>query len=138
MAEEDTSRKELQKLYLQMQLMQQQSQQLQQQIQSIEQQVEELEGVRDGLERLKDVKPGTEIYVPFAGGVFIKAELKDSENLLLNVGAGTAVTKPIPDTIETINAQIAEMAGLRKQMAEQLDRIIAKAKEVERNMEKLV
>ncbi len=136
--ENPTMDKELQKLYLQMQMLEQQSQQLQKQIQSIDQQVGELESIKVGLEQLQTVKPGTEIFVPFAGGIFIKAELKDNKNLLLNVGANTAVTKSAEGTMETIAAQVMEMADLRQKMAEQLDRVIEKARELEQEMEKLV
>ncbi len=130
--------KELQKLYLQMQMLEQQSQQLQKQIQAIDQQVGELEGIKAGLEQLQAVKPGTEIFVPFAGGIFLKATLKDSKNLLLNVGAGTAVEKPVSDTMETISAQVMEIGELRQKMVEQLDRVIGKARTIEKEMEKLV
>src|SRR3989344_7868442 len=110
---DDMPDKELQRLYMQMQVLQQQAQQLQQQIQAIDQQLSELETVKEGLDKLKDVKPGTEVLVPFSGGIFIKAELKDSKDVLLNVGAGIAVSKPIPDTIVALAEQAEEMATLR-------------------------
>jgi len=136
--ENPTMDKELQKLYLQMQMLEQQSQQLQKQIQAIDQQVGELESIKAGLEQLQAVKPGTEIFVQFAGGIFIKAELKDNKDLLLNVGASTAVTKSTEGTIGTISAQVMEMAELRQKMVEQLDRVIEKARDLEQEMEKLV
>ena len=134
--EEKAMSKDLQKFYFQLQVLEQQGQQLQQQLQAIGQQVEELEHVKEGLEQLQNVKPGTEIFVPFAGGVFVKAELKDSQQLLLNVGAGTAILKSVPETITTIMSQIDDMAGLRQQMTEQLERVYAKAQDISQQMEK--
>ncbi len=135
--EPQTMNKDLQRTYLQMQLIEQQTQQLQKQIHAIDQQTEELENVKTSLEQLQGIALGTEMFVPFAGGIFVKAELKDNKSLLINVGAGTAVTKSAPDTIETVSQQISEMGDLRQQMVTQLDRLVEKAREIEKAMEKM-
>ena len=50
------------------------------------------------LDDLKTTKTGTEILVPMASGIFIKAELKDNKELAINVGADTVVKKNIEET----------------------------------------
>jgi len=58
-----------------------QIQQLQQQIQAIDAQMEEIEGVVSGLDQLKTSKIGSEILVPLHAGIFVKAELKQTDEL---------------------------------------------------------
>ena len=134
---EPTINKELQQLYVHMQMLEQQSKQLQKQIQSLDQQMEELETVKRALEELQHVPLDTEILVPLSGGIFVKAALKDNTNLLVNVGADTGVTKSVPDTISTITSQFAELQQLREQMQAQLERVIGKAQELEQHVEKM-
>ncbi len=86
-------KKQIQEKYMQMQLIEQQMQQIQKQLQLLENQLQELNLTLQALDDLKNTKPGTDILVPIASGIFFKAELKDNEELALNVGADTVVKK---------------------------------------------
>ncbi|HLC99186.1 MAG TPA: prefoldin subunit alpha [Candidatus Nanoarchaeia archaeon] len=129
--------KELQKRYLELQLLDQQIKQIQKNIELIENQMAELESMSISLEELSSVKPGTEIFVPVAGGVFAKAELKDNKDLVINVGAGTAVKKSITQTKGMIANQINDIASARDELLMQLHQFVSKAQKIQQDLIKL-
>ena len=106
-----------------MQMLEQHSRQMQEQVQQIDQQSMELEAVKGSLDELKEVKPGTEMLVPISGGLFIKAEMKDSHNIFVNVGAGTTVIKDVESAKKLIDEQLVEMENVKRQIMENLDKI---------------
>ncbi|MBD3313811.1 prefoldin subunit alpha [Candidatus Woesearchaeota archaeon] len=123
--------KEDQQKYLELQMLDQQIKQIQKNLELIDNQISELAQISQSLEELRDVKPGTEAFVPITGGVFIKAEIKDSKNLLVNVGAGATVEKSVPDTIDLINNQKKEIESAREELLEQLKDAVKKARELQ-------
>lgn len=129
--------KKLQKLYFKFQILEQHIKQMQQQTATLHAQLIELVSTTQSLEYLKGVKPGTEILVPISSGVYAKAEIKDNENLIVNVGAQTTVRKSMNDTKKIIEIQITEMRKIQEQMAEELERLTNQAALIEREMNKL-
>ncbi len=128
----------MQNKYMQMQMLDQQSKQMQEQVQQIDQQSMELEAVKESLDEMKDVKSGTEILVPISGGLFIKAEMKDSQNVLINVGAGTTVQKDVSQAKKMIDEQIVEMEKVKGQIMENLDKIAEQFGLVQEEMRKFM
>ena len=137
MLDEKNKEKKLQKLYLQFQILDQNIKQIQQQATTLNAQLVELVGATHNLEDLKNVKKGTEILVPISSGVYAKAEIKDNENILVNVGANTNVKKSVDDTKKIIETQIEEMKKLQKQMLEELNHLTTQAALIENEMNKI-
>lgn len=100
---------EMQKKYVEFQILQQQLQQVYQQIQQIDTQLTELNNVIVSLEDFKNLKPGSEMLVPLASGIFAYAELKQTDMVRVNVGSNVSVKKSIGDTINLVKAQIKEL-----------------------------
>ena len=129
--------KKLQKLYMQFQILEQHIKQMQQQAATLNAQLLDLISTTHSLDDLKNVKPGTEILVPISSGVYIKGELKDNKNLIVNVGANTTVRKSLDDTKKIVEMQAEEMKGLQKQALEELQRLTNQAAIIEREMNNL-
>ena len=109
---------------VQLQVLQEQVKYLRNQIQQCETQQEELTKTYDALDQLRDVKEGTEIKVPLAGGIFISATLNKVDPVLVNVGANVSVKKSIDDTHALIKEQQKELEGLKKQLMTEHDKMI--------------
>jgi len=45
---------------------------------------------------------------PIINGIFVKAELKDNQNLLINVGADTVVEKTVSQAVELLKERQKE------------------------------
>jgi len=129
--------KKLQKLYMQFQVLDQNIKQIQQQAQTLNAQLVELVGATRSLDDIKNVKNGTEILVPISSGVYAKAEIKDTENMLVNVGANINVKKSVDDTKKIIETQVEEMKKLQKQMLGELNRLTTQAGLIENEMNKI-
>ncbi|MFC1697176.1 prefoldin subunit alpha [Nanoarchaeota archaeon] len=92
---------ETQQKMLELQIMSQQMQQMQQQLEKVDIQTQDLNIMIDAVENMKKTKKGDELMVSLTPGIFAKATLEDSEKLIVNVGAGTAVEKS-PDQTKVI------------------------------------
>jgi prefoldin alpha subunit len=129
--------KDVQSKYIELQLLDQQIKQAQKQIELIENQVNELTAINEGLEGFSTTANGTEILIPLSGGVFAKAELKDNKNLIVNVGAGTALTKSVPDTQKMVTDQMDELLKVRDELLFQMQQYANKANKSQQELEKL-
>ena len=130
----DEKEKKLQKLYLQFQVLEQHIKQAQQQSMALNAQLAELISTMQSLDALKNVKPGTEVLMQISSGIYAEGEIKDSDNLIVNVGANTTVKKNLSDTKKIIESQIEEMKELRKQAAEELQNLTHQAALIEKEM----
>ena len=124
-------------LYLDMQMINQQIVQTQKQIQTIEESVNELMIAVQGLDEFKDIKQGKEILVPVVGGIFAKAELKESKELIVNIGSDTAVTKSVDDVKNMLNKQVEGMQNTQQKLIENLQEFSIKAKDIENKLTEL-
>ena len=123
----DEQKKEMQEQYVALQILDHQMKQ-----------VQELDAVVASLDELASVKAGSEMFVPMSSGIFIKAELKDTTDVLVNVGSGTVVKKSIAQAKALLDGQIVEMRGLQEQLAQQLQKLTAEASNVEEKVSSLM
>ena len=129
--------KKLQKLYTQFQILDQNIKQMQQQAAALNTQLIDLVSTTKNLDDLKNVKKGTEIFFPVSSGVYAKGEIKDNENLIVNVGADITVKKNLSDTKQIIEKQIGEMKKIQTQTVEELQRLTNQAALIEKEMNTL-
>ena len=96
--------------YMQFQMLQQQIEQLTKHAELLNQKGSELDVSIEAIKELGKTKDNTEILSPIAGGIFLKAELKDSKNLIVNVGSDVTVEKSIPEVIEILEKQKKDLS----------------------------
>ncbi len=135
--EKTLNEKALQAKYMEMQMLDQQIRHLSQQLQALDVQTMELRAVVGSLDELAEVREGTEILVPISGGIFVKAEIKNTKNLFVNVGSSTNVKKSVPDTKKLIEDQIVEMQNHREDVLKHVEELTGKAMEIEHELMEL-
>lgn len=116
---------------LQYQVIQQQMMQLQQQLQMIENNVMEIEAAKQAVDDLGKAKKGSEVLAPITSGIFVKSELKDNKNFLINVGSNTVVEKDSSKVIELLEKQNQEIRNVQKEMMTNLETLAVKAMHLE-------
>lgn len=111
--------------YMQLQLLQQQVEQITDYAEKLQGQHKELDTSIEALSELQKTNVNTEILAPIANGIFLKAELKDNQILVVNVGAGVTVEKTIPEVLklleeqkEKITENLSEAEGILQQLHE--------------------
>ncbi|MDP6599943.1 MAG: prefoldin subunit alpha [Candidatus Woesearchaeota archaeon] len=124
----------LQKLYMEFQVLEQQIKQLEKQNTMLNNQLMELMMTNQGLEDTKKIKEGTEILTPLSSGIYAKAQLKDSKNLIVNVGSSITVVKDVNSAKKMIEDQIEEIKKLQENLVDQLQTQTTKATSLEQEI----
>lgn len=101
---------QLQQKVLQFQMLQQQLEQVNQHLEMLTQQAAELDISINAVKEIGETKINNEILAPLAGGIFLKAELKENQKLIVNVGSGVTVEKTIPQVVELLQHQQVEIS----------------------------
>lgn len=89
------SKEQIKEKYEEFKLLQEHIEKISEHINLLTEQQIQIEQTTTALEDIKKVELGTEILVPLADGLFIKANLKDTTEVLVNVGAETIVPRSI-------------------------------------------
>ncbi|MCH8329138.1 MAG: prefoldin subunit alpha [Nanoarchaeota archaeon] len=127
----------LQKLYLEFQMLDQHIKQLEKQSAVLNNQLMELMATNQSLDDMKKTDQKTEILVPLSSGIYAKAELKDNKSFIVNVGANTALVKDISSTKKMIEDQIDELKKLQEALVNQLQTQTLKAASMEQEINKI-
>jgi len=95
---------------------------LQQQIDTLNATITELSVAMDTLATVKG-QGNNETLVPIGAGSFLITELKNTDEVIIGLGAGVAVKKKIDDAKDTITEQRTELEELRDKMSGDLQKI---------------
>lgn len=112
--------KELQRKYIEFQLLNQHIKKIDQQLAELGQQLTGLLILKDGLGDLKKTT-SKDLFVSLGPGVFLEATLKDTERVLVNVGSNILVKKLAENTKEMISGQIDEMRELIQKIEQEME-----------------
>lgn len=134
MAVEKESKKEMQKKYVELQVLANQLKQMQAQVQALDEHSIELSSIIENIEELKAFESGREILVPFSEGIFARANLQDSKELIVNVGSGILVRKGLSETAELLSKRINDINGQKEMLINELQEISIKAGKLEESL----
>ena len=126
---------QLRERFMQFQMLQKQMEQINEHVELIQRQREEVMESIYALEGLGQVKENTEIFAPIATGVFVKASFKDTKNLLINVGADTAVERSVTDVIGLLKKQDEGLQEKMRQAGEILEQLQEQAMQIYNQVE---
>lgn len=115
-------RQKLEALVNELNTYQGQAEVLQQQIESLNATLTELTVALDTLDTVKG-EENKETLVPIGAGSFIVTELKNTDEVIIGLGAGVAVKKKIVDAKDTITEQRKELEDLRNKLTSDLQKI---------------
>ncbi len=134
----DDKEKKAQELYMQFQMLDQHIKQLQRQLEVVTNQLIELSVTSSSLDDFKNIASGKEIFVPLSSGIFAKASISDTSELLVNVGANVAVKKDVASTKSLIQNQMEEIKKIQKQMIDELEKMTSHAAQLEMQLQNAV
>ena len=100
----------------------QQAELIQQQIDLIQTSIAEVDALSNTLDDLNGEK-SVEAFVPVGAGSFIKGELKDTDEIIISIGAGYAIKKDAEGAKKII-------AGQKKDLEDSLDKMLANLQQV--------
>ena len=100
----------------------QQADLIRQQIELIQSSISEVDVLSNTLDDLNGEK-AVEAFVPVGAGSFIKGELKDTDEIIISIGAGYAIKK------DAEGAKVI-IAGQKKDLEDSLDKMLANLQQV--------
>ena len=127
-----------QEMYMEFQVLDQHIKQLQKQLEMVTHQLIELTVTSNSLDEFNNIKNEKEVFVPLSSGIFAKASIKDTSQLLVNVGANVVVKKDVAETKKLISNQIEEIKKVQKNMIDELDKMTEHAAQLEKQLQNLV
>lgn len=81
------------------------------------------------LEGSKGKTSETEALVPIGSGSFIKANLANVDKVIIGVGAGVCIEKPIEDSMKDLRLRSSELERARTTVTQQLNQIIGQSED---------
>lgn len=113
---------------------------LNQQMETVKASLAELTSAEDTLKSIQG-KAGTETFVPIGAGSFIITELKNTDKVIVGLGAGAAAKKDIEEAKKNISSQKKDLEELMNKMNGDIqkltDFIVRKSPEAEALLKKL-
>lgn len=137
-AKAESTEKKAQEMYMEFQVIEQHIKQMQGQLEMVTGQLMELNATSGSLDEFKKISPGREIFVPLSAGIFAKASIKDTSELLVNVGANTAVKKDVDSTKKLIQSQIEEVKSMQTRIINELEKLTGHASQLEMKLQSMV
>jgi prefoldin alpha subunit len=127
----------LQNKYIELQLLKQQITALVEQKQQLDERFFELNTTIDALEKMGKIKGGDEIWSQIGSGTFVKSDIKDTENVLVAVGAGVVVSETRHRASEILKGRAHEIETISNEMVKQANDYLERASKLEPELEKL-
>jgi prefoldin alpha subunit len=90
------------------------------------------------LENLKKTEKEKEILLPIGGSAFLHAKLKDSSNVLFDIGAGVVAEKKREEAIVKIDQKIEELQKTQEQISSAMQNLQNTSAEVSARAQKLL
>ena len=81
------------------------------------------------LEGTKGKGGETEALVPVGSGSFVKTKLADVQKVIIGVGAGVCIEKPIEDSMKDLRLRSSELERARTTVTQQLSQIIGQSED---------
>ncbi|MGB9936736.1 MAG: prefoldin subunit alpha [Methanobacterium sp.] len=133
-------RQRLEQMVTEINMYQSQLDVLKQQIESVKASIAELLSAEETLEAVKG-KENTETFVPIGAGSFLIAEIKNTDQVIMGLGAGAAAKKNIDEAKESISSQRKELEQLVDKMSGDIQKltefIMRKSPEAEALLQKV-
>lgn len=133
-------RQRLEQMVNEINMYQSQLELLKQQIETVKASIAELTSAEESLNAIEG-KENTETFVPIGAGSFVIAEIKNTDQVVMGLGAGAAAKKNIGEAKESISSQKKELEQLVDKMVGDVqkltDYIVKKSPEAEALLRKV-
>jgi len=132
----DDTQEELQRLYIQQQILKHNMSAYSEQKNIIEAKLMELNSTINAIAELKT--SGKEILANLGSNVMIKSEIKDNENVIIEIGADIYGKKNLDDAISVLNERRDELIDTNNKIMMEINKMNVQLMHIEPEMQKLV
>lgn len=115
-----------------------QAEALQRNLELVNSSLEELEVVVKSLEEIRGQGKKNEILVPIGADSYVSSRILDTQRVILGIGAGVAVKKPIQEAKKDLEARIEELEGVKKELGERLALLLERIQELAPRVQQVI
>src|SRR6266542_5664418 len=76
------------------------------------------------IEGTKESGRDVEMLIPIGSGSFVKAKLEDPQNIIIGVGAGVCIEKPLEESMKDLRLRSSELEKARVSVTQQLSQVL--------------
>jgi prefoldin alpha subunit len=109
LAHPDKTEEELRRLSVEMRYLEQTAETLQQRIGMVNAAIADLTYANMTLDGIEKEKENAELLVPIGGNSYVKAKLADTNTVIVGMGAGVSVEKPLAEARVTLKERLDEL-----------------------------
>jgi prefoldin alpha subunit len=120
------------KLYVELKELDDQIKKLNSHLETLDEQLSDINTSKLVISKFTELKHGDELRVPLTSGIYIKAELKDTKKVMVNVGANVTVEKTPAEVTEILDTQINELNAFRESLVSNMKQLIARIEEIQK------
>jgi len=129
---------EFQRLLLEQRVLEESARTLQERLELVSAALRDSAIAQTTLQGIKTQKTETEALIPIGAGSHVRAKLADVSKIVMGIGAGVAVEKPIEDSVNEIKERIADLDKARTSLQEQLSQALFRIEEGREKLGELV
>jgi len=131
------SQEKIQQKYIMLQMIDVQIKELEKEIGAIEQRAFEISNLKASLRAMAESKPNSKSFSPIGLGIFTESEIKNTKEVLVNVGSGVLVKKHITEAEDILGKQMVQIDKITLQMTQNLTSLATRAQEIEKEIQEL-
>ncbi len=128
---------ELQQKYMSLQLIEAQIKELQEELEKLEHRNQELMLLGQSLGDFAAGKPSKALS-SVGMGIYAESELKNTKEVLVNVGSGVLVKKPVSETKDLIQKQVDASVDILEKLTRNMQLLVQRANELQGELQELV
>jgi prefoldin alpha subunit len=128
---------ELQTKYIQLQVLKQQLSAFIEEKQTVDERVNELNMTVDALHKLDDVTKGGEIWSSIGSSAFVRSDIKDTEKVLIAIGAGVVVRETRERAIEILQERADALNKINNDIMTEIMKFSGAIEQLEPEVERL-
>ena len=120
MVDKEKLEKEVQRKYLQLQMYKHQLNALVEEKNNIDARIGEMRMTINSLEKLTEIKKGDEIWSSLGSNAFVMSDIKNTDSVLINIGAGVVVKSTRKHSIEILQSRLDEINEVNQSLAAEI------------------
>jgi prefoldin alpha subunit len=129
--------KELQRIYLQLQIMKKQLNDMMEKKLMVEQKINEIMNTINSVNHIRKTKKGEEVWVSLGSTLHVKTRIEDTENVAIGIGAGIVAKKTIDEAFEILEKRLNELVDINNQISDEVNQYSGQIEEMEKKFQEM-
>ena len=133
-----TNDEELSRYMIMIEQYKEQINQLEMQSQYVQAAINDYSKAKITLENVEKTEKGTDVLLPIGGGALIEASVKNTDNVLFNIGADIVIQKNIESAVKKIEEKIESLQKSQEKIVDTIQRLQMEATQISEKAQKLM